>query len=114
MTGNAIMTRQEIFNQAANRLAETKKTEDAKAQCRYDFEIAADFGYQYAQDESRRMAGLSYIDGFDDGTEHMLNDVCDWLVKNADNYVDNFDGEWGVADKSLCDALRKTLRGDKK
>lgn len=35
------MTRQEEIEQAAQRLAETKRTEQAKQQCLYDFEVAA-------------------------------------------------------------------------
>ena len=42
------MSREKDFIEAAERLAETKRTEDAKQQCLYDFGIAADYGYQYA------------------------------------------------------------------
>lgn len=46
------MSREKDFIEAAERLAETKRTEDAKQQCLYDFGIAADYGYQYAVEHS--------------------------------------------------------------
>ena len=46
------MSREKDFIEAAERLAEAKRTEDAKQQCLYDFGIAADYGYQYAIDKA--------------------------------------------------------------
>jgi len=46
------MSREKDFIEAAERLAETKRTEDAKQQCLYDFGIAAEYGYQYAVEKA--------------------------------------------------------------
>ena len=44
------MSRTDDFAKAGQALAETKRTSEAQAQCRYDFDIAAEYGYQYAQE----------------------------------------------------------------
>ena len=42
------MSRQEDFDVAAKKVARTKRTADAQAQCEYDFALGAEYGYQYA------------------------------------------------------------------
>ena len=46
------MSRTDDFAKAGQALAETKRTSEAQAQCRYDFDIAAEHGYQYAVDKA--------------------------------------------------------------
>ena len=45
------MTKEEYFDEKAKVLAETKRTEDAKAQCKYDFVFGCEIGYQYAKEK---------------------------------------------------------------
>ena len=40
--------REKDFEKAAEKLADTKRTNEAKQQCLYDFSIAVEYGYQYA------------------------------------------------------------------
>ena len=56
----------------------------------------------------------AFIDGMAAGEEGMLDDVCEWIAKYADNYIDYYDGEWYVRDKSLCDDLREAMKGGEK
>lgn len=46
------MSRIDDFSKAGQALAETKRTSVAQAQSRYDFDIAAEYGYQYAVDRA--------------------------------------------------------------
>ena len=46
------MSRTDDFEKAGQALAETKRTSEAQAQCRYDFNIAAEHGYQYAVEKA--------------------------------------------------------------
>jgi len=80
------MSREKDFIEAAERLAETKRTEDAKQQCLYDFGIAADYGYQYAIDKA-----------------------CEWLKTNAYDYT-RFEylpeSDYPQADVDVCKMVK--------
>lgn len=80
------MSRIDDFSKAGQALAETKRTSVAQAQSRYDFDIAAEYGYQYAVDRA-----------------------CEWLKENIYHRVYECGDRLGFPTADFIKDFRKAM-----